>query len=206
MDGETTQRGGEGGGAMPHKIDVAPSGRARCRGCKEPIAKGATRFAEEYNSPYSEEGGLSFRYWHLQCAAKPLANELGEALAAYPGPIDDRPSLEALVAEHARSPMPFGERASTGRARCRACDENIAKGDLRIAFERTYETPMGIQKAAAYAHPRCLARYLARESEHGREATRMDDLLVQLRANSKLTEADLTTVENEARAGSLSPT
>jgi hypothetical protein len=65
---------------------------------------------------------------------------------------------------------------------------------------------MGSQKAAAYAHARCLARYLARESEHGREATRMDDLLVQLRANSKLTEADLTTVENEASAGSVSPT
>jgi len=172
---ETTRQGGEKSkDAMPHKIEVAPSGRAHCRGCKEPIAKGSTRFAEEYHSPYSEEGGLSFRYWHLQCAAVSIANELGEALAAYTGPIDDRPSLEALATQHARPPMPFAERASTGRARCRACEENIAKGDLRVVFERTYETPIGPQKAAAYAHARCLARYLAREKERGRQAPRID--------------------------------
>jgi len=201
---------------MPHKIEVAPSGRAHCRGCKEPIAKGSTRFAEEYNSPYSEEGGLSFRYWHLQCAARSLANELGQALAEYPGPIDDRPSLEALVAQHARPPMPFAERASTGRARCRACEENIAKGALRVVFERTYETPIGPQKAAAYAHARCLARYLAREKERARTppsadvpspppagGQTLDELLVQVRSNSKLAEEDLTAVENEARAGSV---
>jgi hypothetical protein len=212
---------------MPHKIELAPSGRAHCRGCKEPIAKGHTRFAEEYNSPYAEEGGLSFRYWHLQCAATALANELGQALAAYPGPIDDRPSLEALVAQHARPPMPFAERASTGRARCRACEENIAKGALRVVFERTYETPIGPQKAAAYAHARCLARYLAREKERGRQTLRIDGtspatppsadvpsapleggqtvdhLLALVRSNSKLGDEDLTTMENEARAGSV---
>jgi hypothetical protein len=159
---------------------------------------------------------LSFRYWHLQCAARSLANELGQALAAYPGPIDDRPSLEALVAQHARPPMPFAERANTGRARCRACEENIAKGALRVVFERTYETPIGPQKAAAYAHARCLARYRAREKERARTppsadapsappagGRTLDDLLVQVRSNSKLAEEDLTAVENEARAGSV---
>jgi hypothetical protein len=122
--------------------------------------------------------------------------------------------------------MPFAERASTGRARCRACEENIAKGDLRVVFERTYETPIGPQKAAAYAHARCLARYLAREKERGRQTPRIDgasprlttppsadvpsatpesgqtleSLLAQVRSNSKLAEEDLTTVENQARA------
>ena len=46
---------------MPHKIEPAPSGRASCRGCKEPIAKGALRFGEETPNPYSEDGGMSFR-------------------------------------------------------------------------------------------------------------------------------------------------
>src|SRR5947209_5684823 len=54
---------------MPHKIEPAPSGRASCRGCKAPIAKGDLRFAEELANPYSDEGGTSFRYWHLACAA-----------------------------------------------------------------------------------------------------------------------------------------
>jgi hypothetical protein len=186
---------------MPHKIEVAPSGRASCRGCKQTIVKGVARFAEEYASPFSEDGGLSFRYWHLPCAALKLANELRQALATYEGPVDDRASLDTLITEHARPPMPYAERASSGRARCRGCDENIAKGELRFAFERTYESPAGPQNAAAYAHARCVARYLKRETERGREAPALAALLVQVRANSTLDEADLATAEDEASSG-----
>ena len=61
---------------------------------------------------------------------------------------------------------------------------------------------MGPQKAAAYAHPRCLARYLAREKEHGREAPELGDVLKGVRAHSRLTEEDLQAIETEATAGS----
>jgi hypothetical protein len=184
---------------MPHKIEPAPSGRASCRGCKEPIAKGALRFGEETPNPYSEDGGMSFRYWHLACAAPKLANELGEALAAYDGPVDDRAALEALVKEHARPEMPYAERAGSGRARCRACDTTIKKGELRVAFERVYESPIGPQKAAAYAHPKCVTRYLEREVERGRAGMDREEAMRSAVAHSKLGADELETVRREMR-------
>jgi hypothetical protein len=172
---------------MSHKIDVAPTGRASCRGCKKPIAKGAPRFGEEFASPYSDEGGTSYRYWHLACAAAKLANELAPVLAAYDGPIDDRAAIEALVASHVRPEMPYLEHAPNGRARCRACDDSITKGEVRAAFERIFEGPMGPQKSAAYAHVRCLGRYLEREKEAGREVPDPAHLLAELEAHSRAT-------------------
>jgi hypothetical protein len=180
---------------MSHKIELAPTGRASCRGCKETIVKGVPRFCEEFANPYSEDGGMSFRYWHLACAAKKLANELGPVLAAYEPALEDRASIEALVAEHLRPPMPHAEHAPNGRARCRACDESIAKGELRVAFERTFEGPMGPQKGAAYAHVRCLPRYLEREKEQGHETVEPGDLFRQIEEHgaygAKLTAEDL---------------
>jgi hypothetical protein len=168
---------------MTHKVEVATTGRAKCRGCKQAIEKGAVRFGEEFKNPYSEDGGMSFRYWHLTCAATKMANELGPALAAFDGEVPDRPALLELVAEHAKPVMPFAERAPNARAHCRACREGIAKGDLRVAFEREFEGPMGPQKGAAYAHARCLPTYLAHEVEQGRTAPAPAALLAELEAH-----------------------
>jgi hypothetical protein len=186
---------------MPNHIEIAPSGRASCRGCKQPIAKGVPRFAEEAPNPYSEEGGTSYRYWHLACAAPKLANELAAALPAYDGPVDDRPALDAVIAQNLRPELPYAERASSGRAKCRACDEALKKGDLRVAFERVFEGPMGPQKGAAYAHPRCVGPYLAREKEQGRQASDLDEAVRLVVAHSKLPAAELEGVAAEMRAG-----
>jgi hypothetical protein len=172
---------------MPHKIDVAPTGRASCRACKQPIAKGTPRFGEEFANPYSDEGTTSYRYWHLACAATKLANELAPVLAAYEGPLEDRVALEAQIAQHMRPEMPYLEHAPNGRARCRACDESIAKGEVRATFERLFEGPMGPQKGAAYAHARCLGRYLEREKESGRDVPDAAELLRELEAHSRAT-------------------
>jgi hypothetical protein len=182
---------------MAHKIEPAPTGRASCRGCKQPIAKGELRFGEEFQNAYSEDGGLSFRYWHLKCAAAKLANELRGALAAYAHegrPVDDRPALEALIEAHARPEMPHAERAANGRAHCKGCDETIAKGELRVAFERVFEGPMGLQKGAAYAHPVCVARYLERERERGGDVPDREATVARVVANSKLPPDDLEVV------------
>jgi len=181
---------------MSHKVEIAPTGRASCRGCKQAITKGTPRFGEEFPSPYSEEGGLSYRYWHLPCAATKMANELAPALAAFEGELPGdvaRAEIEALVREHMKPEMPYAEHAPNGRARCRACDESIGKGELRVAFERTFEGPMGTQKGAAYAHARCLAKYLEREKEYGREAPAAVDLLATVEKHSadKLAPEDL---------------
>lgn len=170
---------------MSHKIEVAPTGRASCRGCKQSIAKGVLRFGEEFVNQFSDDKGMSYRYWHLPCAATKMANELASVLAAYEGEILDRGSLEALVAEHMRPPFPHAELAPNGRARCRACDESIPKGELRVAFERTFEGPMGPQKAAAYTHPHCVKAYLDREKELGREAPDAADLMRLIEEHSR---------------------
>jgi hypothetical protein len=185
---------------MPHRVEVAPSGRASCRGCKQTIAKGLPRFAEEAANPFSEEGGMSFRYWHLMCAAPKLANELAAALTAFDGPIDDRAAVDAAIAEHLRPEAPYGERAGSGRAKCRACDETIKKGELRVAFERVFESPMGPQKGVAYAHPKCVGAYLEREKERGREAPEREETIALVTAHSKLPADELETVASAIRA------
>jgi hypothetical protein len=187
---------------MSHKIEIAPTGRASCRGCKETIVKGVPRFGEEFANAYSEDGGMSHRYWHLACAATKLANELAPVLAAYEAPLEDRASIEALIAEHMRPPMPHAEHAPNGRARCRACDESILKAELRVAFERTFDGPMGPQKGAAYVHARCLPKYVEREKEQGRDVVEPPELFRQIEAHSavaagtKVTADDLTAVRS----------
>jgi hypothetical protein len=179
---------------VAHKIETSPSGRAACRACKKPITKGTLRFGEEFVNQFSDDGGMSYRYYHLECAAPKLANEVAAALAEFSGTVPDREALDALLAQHMRPELPYAERASTGRARCRACDETIAKGELRVAFERTVETAMGPQKGTAYAHVRCGARYLEREKELGRETPEPAEFARLVEAHSKLPAADLAEV------------
>jgi hypothetical protein len=183
---------------MAHKIEPAPTGRASCRGCKQAIAKGELRFGEEFQNAYSEDGGMSFRYWHLACAATKLANEVRDALAAYDGEVPDRGALEAVIEGHVRPEFPYAEHAPNGRAKCRACEQSIKKGELRLAFERIFESPMGPTKGAAYTHPRCLTSYLERERERGREAMERGAVLCAVVTNSKLGAGDVEIVEREA--------
>jgi hypothetical protein len=187
---------------MSHKVEVATTGRARCRGCKQAIEKGALRFGEEFKNPYSEDGGMSYRYWHLPCAAEKAANDLAPALAAYEasgaseGAVPEREALLELIAKHLKPEMPFAERAPNGRARCRSCREGIAKDELRVAFERTFEGPMGPQKGAAYAHARCVPALLAHEAEQGHSSPSPSpsDLMKELEAHSRVSPEDLATL------------
>ena len=188
---------------MPNRVEIAPSGRAACRGCKQTIAKGLPRFAEETANQFSEEGGVSYRYWHLVCAAPRMANELAAALTGFEGAVDERAALDALIAEHLRPESPYAERASSGRAKCRACDETLKKGELRVAFERVFsqvERPMGPQTGASYAHPKCVGRFLENEKERGREAPGREEVIRLVTAHSKLGPEDMEAVANEMRA------
>jgi hypothetical protein len=189
---------------MAHKIEVAPTGRASCRGCKQTIAKGELRFGEEFQNAYAEDGGMSYRYWHLPCAATKMANELRDALASFDGEVPDREALEATLQSHIRPEFPYAERAANGRAKCRVCDETLKKGDLRIAFERVFDGPMGPTKGAAYVHPRCLGAYLERErqregAEASADALDRDAVLGAVARNSKLGADDAAAVATEAK-------
>jgi hypothetical protein len=174
---------------MAHTIEIAKSGRAGCRACKNPIPKGELRFGEEAPNQFGEPGDTTYRWHHITCAATKLPAELREALAAYAGEVPERAELEKLMAEaDANKPPPFphADRAPTGRAKCQGCGESIPKGDLRVAVERDIERGMTVTKGAGYLHPTCAAAYV---EEHGGTH---DALTEGLRANTRgLSEADL---------------
>jgi hypothetical protein len=174
---------------MAHTVEVAKSGRATCRGCRQKIEKGAVRFGEETPNMFSEEGGMTYRWWHLVCAAKgKMANEVRDALKGFTGDVPERDKLDALIKEHLHADYPYAERAPNGRAHCRVCDATIPKGDLRVAFERIVETAMGMQRGPGYLHSACTLGY------KDAAAIGKDALIAVLREHSNISAADKDTL------------
>ena len=120
---------------MPHVIEPASSGRAKCRGCSQPIAKGELRFGERQPNAFGD--GEMTLWFHVRCAAYQRPEALLEAASADPSGAIDAALVTAarFGIEHRRVPRIHGaERATTSRARCRSCKEPIAQGDWRIAM------------------------------------------------------------------------
>lgn len=171
---------------MAHIIEEAKSGRAGCRTCRKPIAKGELRFGEEVENQFADGGETTYRWHHITCAAGAKSEELRATLAAHAGspPIPDetRSELERLMAEaDAKKPPPYphADKAPSGRAKCQGCGESIPKGELRVAFERDIERGMSVMKGAGYLHPKCAAAYM---EEQG---TSHDQLTDALRTNTR---------------------
>ncbi len=167
---------------MAHMIEVAKSGRATCRTCRSAIPKGELRFGEEVVNGFAEGGETTFRWHHLPCAADKLSDGLRAALGEYQGDVPDRADLDRRMAEaDAKKPPPFphADKAPTGRARCQGCGEAIAKGQLRVAFERDIERGMTVTKGAGYLHPACAAGWF---EDNG---TSHDELTEKLRTNTR---------------------
>ena len=177
---------------MGSHIEEAKSGRASCRTCKKPIAKGELRLGVEAANAFGDTPAMQWH--HLPCAAHKLPKELEEALIAYPGDLPNRGELAqaitlAIATGHAKpAGLPAADRAPTGRARCLQCKEPIEKDSLRVAVERELEVGATVQSGAGYLHPACVGAYL--EAKGG---TR-DELLAGVRANSRIAAADLETV------------
>ena len=174
---------------MANTIEVAKSGRAACRTCRKPIAKGELRFGEEAPNQFGEMGDASYRWHHMKCAAQKLPDALREALASFTGEVPEREELDRLIAEADAKkppPFPFADRAPTGRAHCQGCGETIPKGALRVAIERDIERGMAVTKGAGYLHPACAAAYV--EQNGGTHA----ELTEGLKKNTRdLSEEDL---------------
>jgi hypothetical protein len=116
-------------------IEPAPSGRAKCRGCARTIERGALRFGERLPNPFAD--GSEMTVWlHLDCAAFKRPEPLLPALAATTADVPDRDRLERaaqLGVAHPRLPRIDGaERAPSGQAKCRHCQEPIERGTWRI--------------------------------------------------------------------------
>src|SRR5262245_748712 len=180
---------------MGNVIEEAKSGRASCRTCKKAIAKGELRFGEEAPNAFGDTP--SMRWHHMTCAAEKLPAELKAALDHYPGTVTGRAELDQLMADSLSKGrakpggFPYADKAPTGRARCMQCEEPIAKDSLRVAVEREIDTGAMVTRGAGYLHPKCVVDNLANAGGD------KDALIAKLRANSRLTPADLDTVIQE---------
>ena len=166
---------------MAETIEVAKTGRARCRLCRASIEKGGLRYGEEQPSAFAD--GLQWTWYHLTCAAKKKPVHVREALGRFEGEVPDRAALETLLAEGDKtaSVFPYAERAPTGRSKCLRCHEPIEKGSLRVATEREVEAGGMARAGAGYLHPHCAGEFLG-----------SDDLPATLRQNSRgLTDDDV---------------
>lgn len=143
---------------MPDRIELASSGRARCRACRRPIAKGQERFAEAVPNPVAE--GESQHYYHVECAAERRPKPFSALLAA----LDPaRPELAALAAaaalasaNHRLERLGVLERAKSARAACRQCHEPIEKDAWRVALQPIEE---GRLAAWGFVHLGCAGAY-----------------------------------------------
>jgi len=174
---------------MANVIEEAKSGRASCRTCKKPIAKGELRFGEEAPNAFGD--APSMRWHHLACAADKLPAELKAALDEYPGTVDNRAELDQRMADALAKGrakpggFPYADKAPTGRARCIQCSQPIEKDSVRVAIEREIDTGAMVTKGAGYLHPACVAAYV--EAQGGDKG----ELVEGLRQNSRLVAEDL---------------
>ena len=171
---------------MPHLIEPATTGRAKCRGCGEKIASGELRFGESLPNPFAE--GETTHWFHVECGAYKRPEPFLEAIAARSEPLPDGERLSGEAkrgAEHPRvSRVNGAERDPSGRAQCRHCREKIEKGTWRIQlvfWEDGRFTPAGS------VHAPCCQGYF--------ETTEIVPRLV--RFTPGLTGADLQEIETE---------
>jgi ribosomal protein L37AE/L43A len=154
---------------MPHVIEHAKTGRAKCRGCGQPIAAGALRLGERVPNPFSDDGGETTLWYHVACAAFMRPEAFLETIAVAAEPIDGRDMLEheaGLGVAHRRLPRAtVAERASTGRATCRHCKTPIEKGSWRIALMYYDE---GRFAPSGFIHIGCVRDYLETAEIFGR--------------------------------------
>jgi len=174
---------------MANVIEEAKSGRASCRTCKKTIGKGELRLGVEAQTQFSDTPSLQWH--HLLCAASKLPDELKAALAEYTGEVPNRGELDAAMETAAKkgaakpAAFPYVDKAPTGRAKCMLCEQPIEKATFRIAVERELEIGANVTRGAGYLHPACVAENLKNVGSS------LEDLIEGLRANSKLTEAEL---------------
>jgi hypothetical protein len=168
---------------MPHTIEPAPSGRAKCRGCGQLIASGILRFGERLPNPFADGDAEMTLWYHLECAAYKRPEPLLQTLTGTEGTegtagtagtvgkteIPNRAQLErdaqAGIAHRRLPRVDAASRAPSGRAMCRACKAAIEKGTWRVALV-FYED--GRFAPSGFMHLRCARAYLETTDLMGR--------------------------------------
>jgi poly [ADP-ribose] polymerase len=164
---------------MPNIIETAKTGRAGCRTCKQPIAKGDLRFGEEVPNAFSA-GDMTYNWHHLPCAAKKKPSALKQALDDTDQNVPDKEALMKTIEENAKNEkptvLPYAEYAPTARASCVGCSEKIEKGHLRVAVESEDDGSPFPRSGPRYLHVACAP-------EHAGDAP--DEFFEKVKNNSK---------------------
>ena len=144
---------------MAHTIEPASSGRSKCRGCGLPIGKGELRFGERLPNPFADDSDMTL-WFHVNCASLKRPESLAEVIESAADELDNVEALREVMAfgtEHHRTQRIDGaERAPSGRARCRSCQEMIGKDEWRIRLVFFEE---GMFNAAGNIHLTCSRAY-----------------------------------------------
>ena len=200
---------------MLHVIEPASSGRAKCRGCGEKIAKGELRFGEVTENPYGD--GDRTLWFHPVCGAYKRPEPFIETMAATlieVGSVADIETIETPAAagetvawlrdasrlglNHRRLPRIDGAgRAPTARAHCRSCREPIPKDSWRIAlvfYEEGYFNPAG------FIHAGCWRDYLQEDEGSGEPPDPATVLARLAHFSPELTPTDLAEIDAELKS------
>jgi hypothetical protein len=177
---------------VPHLIEHAATGRAKCRGCGEPIAAGVLRFGETVPNAFGE--GEATHWFHLDCGAFRRPEPFLEALPSATAAIDDAERLRAEarsgIERERLTRINGAEHDKSGRAQCRSCKATIPKGAWRIALV-FYEADQGRFMPSGFIHAGCAPAYFE---------TR--DVMPRLQRFSKgLTGEDLAEIGAELQGG-----
>jgi hypothetical protein len=144
---------------MAHAVELARSGRAKCRGCGKALPKGEPRIGEVLPNPYADDGDMTL-WFHPRCAAYKRPEVLLEALAQGQVEVAGAEALRQAAErtqQHRRLPRLDGaSRAPSGRARCRQCRELIPKDSMRVSI-MFYED--GRFDPGGHVHASCAAEY-----------------------------------------------
>lgn len=167
-------------------LQIAPTGRARCRACATKLEKGALRFGEALPSAYGEGDAATYYWFHPRCAAQRRPEKF-VPLAKDPARAAGLTDAEALAAEgemgllHPRIPRIAGaEMAPSGRARCRHCKELIAQGLWRIRLSNFAAS--GFFEPLGFIHAQCARDYFGVAAIADRLARAAPDLDAELLA------------------------
>jgi hypothetical protein len=145
-------------------IEVAPSGRALCRRCEQPIAKGVLRFGFKLDEQLA--------WFHLGCAADEYPEKLERVLSLSTVIVPDREALDAAIAAATpaarRARLRRVDRAPTSRAACRHCKKLVARGTLRanvLLYDDTSTGAIHVACVNAYVSGDASAQLLAASTE-----------------------------------------
>jgi hypothetical protein len=143
---------------MASILELAASGRAKCRGCGQPIGKGELRLGDKLPNPFAD--GEMTHWFHPLCAAYKRPEPLLEALGSTALEVADREDLDRIARQgvaHPRVPRVDGaERAPTRQAKCRQCHEPIERGHWRIRLVFHQD---GRFEPAGFVHLACRTAY-----------------------------------------------